>query len=158
MAVEILFEYEGLDEWLGTLERLAGSLEPSKVEPLFKRGAAIAAKEMRAKVPRGPTLNLHKAIKIKKLNRLSGEAAPYIAAIDRKIAPHAWLVIHGTSGVRPVNPPRVVKIGGETVRISNTGRMPPNSFFRDAINNTQKEILFKLEIGIDKLIEEAISR
>ncbi len=157
MDNEITFDFEGLEDWLDTLEKVAGSVEASKVEPLFKEGAQIAAKEMRANVPRGPTLNLYKSIKIKKLGRLSGEPAPWIAAIDRKRAAHAWLVIHGTSGVRPVSPPRLVNIGGKPVRIDNTGRMPPNSFFRDSINNTQIEIMFRLEMGIGRLIEEAMS-
>lgn len=155
MADEITFELKGQEELVRIIDRLIKGLHPDKVEPELKKGADIIAREVRRNTPKGPTGNLRKAVKVKKLQRWGGPA-PYICAIDRKKAPHAWLVTHGTSGVRPVNPPRRVVIDGQPALITNTGVMPPNRYFADAVEAKETEVLFRLDMAFGKMIEDAM--
>ena len=151
----VTFEIEGMKDLNATIDRLIKGLHPDKVEPELKKGAEIIAKEVRKNAPVGPTGNLKKAVKLKKLKRWGGPA-PYIVAIDRKKAPHAWLVTHGSSGVRQVSPPRHVVIDGQPAIISNTGIMPPNRFFAESVEAKEMEVLFRLDMAFGKMIEEAM--
>ena len=147
---------EGVDDLATAIDRMIEGVKPSKIEPVLDKAAGKIAREVRARAPVGPTGNLKKAVKKKKLLRWFGSPSPYIVAIDRKKAPHAWLVVHGTSGVRRVDPPQMVKIGGRPVLITQTGIMPPNRFFAEGIEAKQGEALSTIEKGVEKILEEAM--
>ncbi len=155
MADTATFEIEGADDLLATIDRMIAGVKPDKIEPELNKGAKLIAKEVRKRAPVGPTGNLKKAVTTKKLKRWGGPA-PSIAAINRKKAPHAWLVTHGTSGVRRVDPPHYTTLGGRRVKITQTGVMPPNRFFGDAVDAKQAEVLSRLETVVGKLIEDGM--
>ena len=152
----ITVNVEGLPDLVQTIDRLIEGFPPAKVEPELHKGAKIMAAELKKTAPVGPSGNLKKAIVTRKLEARWKNPAPYIAAIDRKKAPHGWLVVHGTSGVRKVSPPRMVVIDGRPAVIDNTGIMPPNRFFDKAVEAQTTEVLFRLEVALGKLVEEAI--
>lgn len=161
---EITVEVEGYEDLLETIDKMIKGMEPSKIEPELKKGAQIIAGEARKRAPvrkahQGrpkPPGVLKRAIVVKQLERRGSNPAPAIAAIDRKKAPHAWLVTHGTSGVRKVNPPRRVVIGGRPVLITHTGVMPPNRFFAESIRAKQDEVLNRIASATSKNLEEAM--
>lgn len=154
--MEMLIVAEGVDDLTEVIDQLIKNVKPSRIEPVLSKAAGVIAREARKKAPVGPTGNLKKAIVKKKLVRSWETSAAYIAAIDRKKAPHAWLVVHGTSGVRQVDPPHYTTLGGRRVLITQTGIMPPNRFFDDAIDAKQAQVLTTIEKAIEKLIEEAV--
>lgn len=156
MAFEPTIEVEGMEDFVETIDRMIEDMKPDKIEPVLDKAARPIAKEVRARVPIGPTGNLKKAIKKKRLKRFFGQPAPYIVAIDRKKAPHAWLVTHGTSGVRPVDPPHLTTLGGRLVKITQTGVMPPNRFFAEGVEAKQGEALSIVEKGVADILEEAM--
>ena len=153
MGVEVEFSVEGVKEFEETVDRLIKGVHPDRIEPHLRWGAGVIAKEVRANTPHIKG-TLYSAIRVKKLKRWGGPA-PYIAAIDRKKAPHAHLVIKGTK-LRLVNPPRIVNIRGNVARIDNTGVMPSNTFFRDAIRDKQDTVLNGLEKRVAKMLTEAM--
>ena len=156
MPVDTTFTIEGMDEFIDTIDKMIEGIKPDKIEPVLDKAAGKIAREVRARAPVGPTGNLKKAVKKKKLLRWFGSPSPYIVAIDRKKAPHAWLVVHGTSGVRKVDPPQMVKIGGQPALITQTGVMPPNRFFAEGIEAKQGEALSIIEKGVEKILGEAM--
>ena len=147
---------EGVEDLVETIDRMIEGVKPSKIEPVLDKAAGKIAQEVRARAPVGPTGNLKKAVKKKKLQRWFGSPAPVIVAIDRKKAPHAWLVTHGTSGIRRVDPPHYTILGGRLVLITQTGIMPPNRFFSEGIEAKQGEALSTIEKGVEKILEEAM--
>ncbi len=165
------FSVEGTEEFYNTIQTLIDSVHPNKIEPELKKGAQIVAKEMRKRAPVrkvagkwGREINrlrpgvLKRAIRVKSLQRWPGTPAPSIAAVDRRRAPHAWLVVHGTSGVRRVNPPRKVIFQGKFAVISHTGIMPPNRFVGDSYNAKKDEVLNKIIGAVGGMVEEAMRK
>jgi HK97 gp10 family phage protein len=161
---------EGFDEFIDTIDQLVDSVKPSIVEPELQKGAQIMAKEMRKRAPvrkqerhnrggigpqKAPGV-LKRAIRTKRLDLYGTGPATYIAAIDRRKAPHAWLVVHGTSGVRKVDPPRWVVINDRPVLIRHTGVMPPNRFVDDAYQAKKDQVLNNIATSVGKSIEEAM--
>lgn len=151
--MEVEFYTEGFKHFQETIDKMVKGLHPDKVEPHLKWGAQIIAKEIRANAPER-TGKLRGAVRTKKLKRMGGPA-PYIAAIDRKKAPHAHMVSLGT-GLRRVDPPRLVNLGGRMVRINNTGRMPRNPYFYNSVREKQGAVLNGLEQRIAKMLTEAM--
>jgi len=132
----ITVKMEGLDELSKALKKLADGLPPEQVEPILKQGAKTITDSMKQKAPKGPTGNLKKAIKVKKLkNNNYAQPAVYIAAVDRKKAPHAHLVEFGHGGPHPA---------------------PPYPFFRPAVDENENKVYKDVEDGIKKLVERAI--
>lgn len=103
-------EIEGIDELEKQMENLIKAVHPDKVEPVLLDAARTLAKVVKSKAPKVPTGNLRRGVKAKLTRRKSskkgglnaalgismGEAAPAIAAMDYRIAPHAHLVEYGT--------------------------------------------------------------
>ena len=147
---------EGVDDLATTIDRMIEGVKPSKIEPVLSKAAGTVASEARKRAPVGPSGNLKKSVRKKKLVRSWETSAAYIVALDRRKAPHAWLVTHGTSGVRQVKPPHYANLGGRRVLITQTGVMPPNRFFDDAIDAKQGQVLTTIEKAVEKLVEEAI--
>ena len=154
--MEMLIVAEGVDDLTEVIDQLIKNVKPSRIEPVLSKAAGTVASEARKRAPVGPTGNLKKSVRKKKLVRSWETSAAYIVALDRRKAPHAWLVVHGTSGVRQVNPPHYANLGGQRVLITQTGIMPPNRFFDDAIDAKQAQVLTTIEKAIEKLIEEAV--
>ncbi len=128
----------GLDQLNKNLEKLAKLGNPDAVEKVFLKGAQIIADAAEGKARKGPTGKLKRAYKAKLLKRKDHKIpAPAIAAIDRKIAPHAHLAEFGTEEVR------IGKKGAESHIGRSFGIMPANPTLRPAADEKAKEV-FKL--------------
>jgi HK97 gp10 family phage protein len=123
---------EGTLELSKQLRELAKAGDPEKVEPILMKGAKKLAGAIKERAPEGPTGNLKRSIKAKKLKPYGNEPAPAIAAVDRKIAPHAYLVENGTS------------------------RAPAHPFFRTAVDATLPEVEREVVADLTNLVEKAV--
>ena len=149
-------EIHGLTELNKKFEKLTGSLDADRVEPITHSGAKIMAAEMERQAPEGPTGNLKAAIRTVKLKRDGDRPAPSIAGVDRKKAPHAHLVEFGTS-TRRVKEKQVL-YDAKTGRFfgKEVGDMPANPFVRRSLQAKEKEVIEHVVSGIQKLIEEGV--
>jgi HK97 gp10 family phage protein len=116
------YRIEGMKELEAKLERMTKSLDAESVEPVLYRGAELITAQVQANVNRinKVTGNLSRSPTTKMLpSRYGNQPRPSIAAIDRKIAPHAHLVEEGARG----------------------GQMPAQPFFRPAVASTGPTVL-----------------
>ncbi len=141
MADTFTVKLEGAEELKKQFQYLVKSVHPDQVEPVLMNGARKLAKAIRDKAPRGPTGNLKKAVKAKKLERIGFNPASAIAAVDRKRAPHAGLVEWGHALVR----------AGKVV-----GHVPPHPFFRPAVDENHGRILGDITKDLKKMVEGAV--
>ena len=145
MADDFEIRIDGLNELIEDFGKLARSVDPDKVEPITLNCAKRLAAALKVEAPEGPTKNLRKAVKAKLLKRIgNSQPAPAIAAVDRKIAPHAHLVERGT-GER-IDP----KTG------KSSGVMPADPFFRRTLDNRLQPETAQMMLELANLIEGAI--
>lgn len=147
---------DDLDRQLAELER---ALKPSEVEPILLDGAKTVANAAKPLAPVGPTGNLRKSLRAKLLARRAtalgalgvteGYAAPAIAAVDRRKAPHSHLVEFGT-GER-IGGPRSVRYGGRSF-----GKMPSKPFLRPAWESTRTMVLQTIIARFKELLDNAV--
>jgi len=142
-------EIKGEQEFYDALDKLARSVKPAKIEPILNRAAQIISRASRKQVPIGLTKNLRKAIKTKKLKRFMSSPAPSISAIDRKKAPHAYLVHEGTGE-------RIGKRGYPPYRGKHFGKMPSQPFHKKAWDENKARVLAYVSAEIAKLIKGAV--
>ncbi len=130
---------EGLNELQKTVQAMQGknAFPPGDVESLLLEGAVIIADRVRQKAPLGPTGRLKKSIVAKSLRRLTGDFRPAIAAVDRKIAPHAWLVENGH-----------LTTGGKHVAA--------HPYFRPGVDESERQAADHVLEGFEKLADEAM--
>lgn len=136
---------DGLKESLESIERMAKALPPDGVERVLRRGAQVVRKEVIERAHLGPTGNLKKSVRTKKLKRLGFglNPAPIIVAVDRKKAPHAHLVEYGHALVK----------NGKVI-----GHVPAYPFWRPALDSKLPHAVSTVERGLVKLVEEAVER
>jgi HK97 gp10 family phage protein len=149
MADGVTVKPLGLKELRSQIANLAKALSPEKSEPVLYRGAEIIGDSARAKAAYNPRrkkgIHLRDAVIVKKLKRFGKEPAPSIAAVDRKKAPHAHLVEHGSGE-------RVDKRGRKL------GRMPARPFMRPAFDQNKRRVLEQVERELGQLIDEAVRK
>lgn len=145
MAAKV--KIEGIKTLRKQLENLVKAIEPDRSEPILLEAAEMIAAGIEKRAPLGPTGNLKKSVKAKQLKRRGKNPAPAIAAIDRKIAPHANYVEKGSKGVR------VAKKG--KYKGKSFGVMPKSNFFKKGVRNTQKKALHHVVTKLQALIEGA---
>ncbi len=146
---------EGLKEVEKALEILRDSLPPDKIEALMLNYAKNVADDMERRAPHGPTGNLIRGIHSKLLSRNnSDQPAPAIAAVDRKIAPHAHLVEFGTQKTREPNKARILYDKDTGMFFGKSvGPMPASPFMRPAWEGLRPAILRDIEAQVRKLVE-----
>ena len=121
---------KGMEELGKALAEMTKSLNPDKVEPILSKGAKKMSSALRKNAPLGPTGNLRRSVKTKKLKPLTWNSpAASIAAIDMKIAPHAILV-------------------------EQKGRS--KGYFRRTVDENSQRVITTVSKEIEKLIEGAI--
>lgn len=143
---------EGEKEYAQAVRKLVRSVKPDKIEPVLFKAAQMVSRESRKGAPVGPTGNLKKAVRTKRLRRYFNSAAPAISAIDRKKAPHAHLVHDGTRGVR------IGKRGYPPYRGKKFGRMPGNDFHARAWASKRGAVMALIEQSVKTLVEGAVRR
>lgn len=122
---------EGMERLSRKLDELARSVDPEHIEPILLDGARVIAEDAREKAPLGPTGNLKRSLTAKLMKRTGHLPPVAIAAVDRKIAPHAHLVEFGTS------------------------HAPAHPFFRPAVDESAERVLRDIEDKVKGKIEEA---
>ena len=121
---------KGMEELGKTIAEMTKSLNPDKVEPILSKGARKMSSALRKNAPEGLTGNLKRSAKTKKLKPLTWNSpAASIAAIDHKIAPHAWLV-------------------------ENRGKS--KGYFRRTVDENSQEVINTVSQEVEKLIAEAM--
>lgn len=88
---------EGTDKLRATFQRLIRAVGPDKAEPILMGGAKRMRDALREYAPRGPTGRLKRSPVARQMPRRHNLPSMAIAAIDRKVAPHAEIVERGTS-------------------------------------------------------------
>ena len=141
--MDINIEIQGKEAFEKTLLALAKALPNDKVEPLMLEGAKVVAAAAKAKAPRGPSGHLKKAVKAKMLRQISNYPRSAAATVDRKIAPHAYIVEYGTK-------PRYQKSG------RYTGIGPAIPFFRPAVDTNKGRIQDEVITKLGNLIDSAM--
>ncbi len=146
---------EGMDELKKQMLSIARSMGADNVERVNYAAADIITQEVKIRAPQGPTGNLKDSPVTKALKReYYGHPARAISAIDRKKAPHAHLVEHGTSKRRRPKNAKVLadkksgKFYGQEV-----GPMPANPFFHMAVESKYNEAFSFLKNGLGDLID-----
>lgn len=123
---------EGIDALNKQLKKLAQSMEPEEVEPMLLEGAQAIAEDARDRAPLGPTGNLKRSLTAKLLKRTGNMPPVAVAAVDRKIAPHAHLVEFGTS------------------------KAPAHPFFRPSVDTNGERVLTDLKDKLKDKIDHAV--
>jgi len=141
--MDINIEIQGKEAFEKTLLALAKSLPNDKVEPVMMEGAKVIAAAAKAKAPQGPTGNLKKGVKAKFLRQIGNYPRSAAAAVDRKIAPHAYIIEYGTK-------PRYQKSG------RYTGIGPAIPFFRPAVDTNKGRIQDEVITKLGNLIDSAM--
>lgn len=101
---------------------------------LMREQAEGMANEIRSRAPGGPTGNLKRSV-IAKMSSHSTPGKPYaLAAIDRKIAPHAFIVEYGSS------------------------RAPAHPFFRPAVEAYAQKAHENMKKGLQGIIKKVAKR
>jgi HK97 gp10 family phage protein len=145
MADEISIEITGTAELIKQIDDMSKSVDPEKVEPVLMDAGKIVYDEIEPRVPIGPTGHLHKALIIKKLTRRGRDIpAPVLVGMDRKKAPHAWLVEFGSPG-------RYAKKGKHPGKYS--GPMPANPFMRTGWDASKDRAYYFIRDGIRRILE-----
>jgi len=130
---------KGDKELIRRLKKIGDAVNTKDFQGVLLDAAKIIADDARSRVNRGPTGNLEKAINEKQWKINSNEVL-VLAAVDRKIAPHAHLVEYGHELVR----------NGKIV-----GHVPAHPFWRPAVDAKADEARRKMNEGIKRLIERA---
>lgn len=106
----------GIEDAERAIGRIIKSVHPDQVEPVLVDSAEIMTRQVQQNVNAIPpvTGNLARAPVTKQLPaRWHGEPRPAIAAMDRRIAPHAWLVeFYNHGGTRPYFRPAILATRG----------------------------------------------
>ena len=154
MADGITITVLGVKELQVQIDRLARALGAAAVEPVLLDGANIVANAARVKArydsERTEGIHLRDAIVAKTLKtRILNEPRPAIAAVDRKKAPHAYMVEHGTGE-------RIGKRG--KYRGRRFGRMPAQPFMRPAWNENKERVLQGIARDLGTLLDRAAGK
>ena len=91
--MKLSFKIEGMALLASKLDKLSSSIGGNSLKPDVLAQATIIAEDARNRAPRGPTGNLKRSLHAESM---PGGPPVAIAAVDRKIAPHAGLVEFGT--------------------------------------------------------------
>lgn len=134
-------QVQGMGQLQELVKALSKTASPDKIEPELLAGARKMASAIRKRIKKEKTGKLKKSVKAKKLQRWGNNPAPSIAAIDRKIAPHAHLVEYGHDLVK----------NGKVI-----GRVKAYPFYRPALDEEGPKILRGVTAALQKKVEGAI--
>lgn len=96
--MKLNFKIEGVALLTSKLDKLSSSIGGDSLKPDILTQAKIIAEDAKNRAPRGPTGNLKRSLHAK---LMPGSPPVAIAAVDRKIAPHGWIVEYGSSRTSP---------------------------------------------------------
>lgn len=128
----LTFKIEGVLETVKALDKVSNSIKGKMLGKTLLKQAEIIAEDARDRAPLGPTGNLKRSLHAKLLDEKTRFPTVAIAAVDRKIAPHAHLVEFGTV------------------------KMSARPFFRPAVDSHASKVIGNIKDGAKKLIEKAV--
>jgi HK97 gp10 family phage protein len=128
----LTFKVGGIVQTTRALDRLSDSLKGKAMDKTLLKEAETIAEDARGRAPLGPTGNLKRSLHAKMLDDKSGFPKIAIAAVDRKIAPHAHLVEFGTC------------------------KMSARPFFRPAVDVYSGKVIGNVKNGVEGLIKRAV--
>jgi len=128
----LTFKIEGIMETASKLKQLSDSLKGKAMGDNLLKQAQMIADDARDRAPLGPTGNLKRSLHAKLLDDKLRFPKVAIAAVDRKIAPHAHLIEFGTC------------------------KMSARPFFRPAVDANGRKVIDNIKDGAKKLIERAV--
>ena len=141
------FKVEGINETINDLENMELSFRQKKavLVKAMRASAQPMLKQARTDVPKGPTGNLRKGIKVRSA-KIRNPKNTIAAAQIGNFAPHAHWISYGTG-------PRTRTSDGKYL-----GMVAPNFYFERAyegnkmkfINNMNKEVLKQMQKAADK--------
>ena len=129
---DLTFKIEGVLETVKVLDKVSNSIKGKVLGKNLLKQAEIIAEDARDRAPLGPTGNLKRSLHAELLPEKTRFPTVAIAAVDRKIAPHAHLVEFGTS------------------------KMAARPFFRPAVDANGGKVIDNIKNGAKKLIERAV--
>lgn len=128
------FRIEGLDKLATEFAQIEKGLTKAGRDTLMKQ-ARLVRDRIKEKAPVGPTGNLRRSVVAKMLPDRPDYPLLAIAAIDRKIAPHAHLVEFGHGGPHPA---------------------PAHPFFRPALQETMPQAYENMKHDLKQGVERAV--
>jgi len=123
---------QGMEQLGDKIDKLVRAADAQKNESIVLKSAETIRDRIRDKAPVGLTGNLKRSPVAKLMARHGDGPAIAIAGIDRKIAPHAYLVEFGTS------------------------HSSAHPFFRPAIDECKSGIMNRIKDEVKKEIEGAV--
>lgn len=124
---------DGLDNLTQDFNKLSKAFSHKQLEKAGLESAKIITQEAKRRAPRGPTGNLKRSIKEKTFQTgFKGEITSVLAAVDRRIAPHAHFVEEGTS------------------------HMAAQPFFRPAVMSKSREAANKFQNELERMVNGAV--
>ena len=107
--MKLNFKIEGLNLALNKFGKLENAVGGKATEGDSLKEAKVIAEDARSRAPLGPTGNLKRSLRAVLLDKRGDNPRPAMAGVDRKIAPHGWIVEFGTSrmSARPYFRPAV---------------------------------------------------
>ena len=138
---------EGYTELQKKFHNMIDIIDEREMNKALMRPVRKLRTAIRRAAPEGPTGNLRRGIVAGKFKPAIKGAPGFFVRVSGRIAPHAWLVEHGTGGLRyPTHKASKVKAGkwlaafnGIVRWIEHTGRMPANPFFRRTVDARRNE-------------------
>ena len=114
MVDKLEIRIDGLKDLEKDFKRLTKGFKPEEIKKAAMDSAQIISDEAARRAPIGPTGNLKKANVVKVLDRKK-KTPSVIAAVDRKVAPHAHFIEKGTSkmAAKPFFEPAVAAVGNK---------------------------------------------
>jgi len=129
---DLTFKIEGILETASKLKQLSDSLKGKAMGDNLLKQAQMIADDARDRAPLGPTGNLKRSLHARLLSDKLRFPKVAIAAVDRKIAPHAHLIEFGTS------------------------KMSARPFFRPAVDSHAGKVIDNIRDGAENLVKKAV--
>ena len=161
------FDLFGVEQLLKNLEELpTAAMKKTVVRNDLKKALGPVLVAAKQSVPRGPTGNLARGMKIGtrlkpslRKGRLRDRTT--VTAYVGSAMPHAWLVEFG-SKERTLKSPTVAPIGDGVLTVHRTGRMPANPFMRNAWDGNKSQLLpifaTEMRVQLDKAAKRLAKR
>jgi len=131
VANKVNIKIDGLKELEKDFKRLTKCFKPEEIKKVAVDSAEIIRADAERRAPLGPTGKLKKSNVVKTLDRNKKRPAA-IAAVDRKVAPHAHFMEFGTS------------------------KMAAKPFFRPAVETQGDKAASKFRDSLEKLVKKAV--
>jgi len=155
------FELKGMKELMNALDQLPTvSMQKGAIRNALKDAGSPVVSDAKTNVP-VDSGHLRDSIKVSQSLKKSQRKGRYdrssVTVYVGSSSPLAHLIEFGTTQ-RVLREPRIVTIGGRTVRITHTGQLSPRPFLRQAWDSNKEAVLKRLGDAIWQQIAKAARR